>query len=157
VAAADYVDFLASVTPENQDEYMAQMKRFNMGLPGEADCPVFDGVFEYCQVRCRRQLPALVAVTQQLAGLPARGPPGQLPAWGGGNACTACGDPPAPLPRPRLQTYSGASVDGAASIAAGDSTIALNWAGERPAAALRGCQTQRGTPCGACRCRLGGG
>lgn len=31
---------------------MAQLKRFNMGLPGEADCPVFDGVFEYCQVRC---------------------------------------------------------------------------------------------------------
>ncbi len=47
---ADYVDFLASVTPANQEEFMTQLKRFNMGLPGEADCPVFDGVFEYCQV-----------------------------------------------------------------------------------------------------------
>ncbi len=47
---ADYVDFLKSVTPDNQDEYMQQLRRFNMGAPGEADCPVFDGVFEYCAV-----------------------------------------------------------------------------------------------------------
>lgn len=29
---------------------MAQMRRFNLGILGEADCPVFDGLFEYCQV-----------------------------------------------------------------------------------------------------------
>jgi histone deacetylase 1/2 len=49
--AADYVEFLKNVTPDNQDEYMQQLRRFNMGAPGEADCPVFDGVFEYCAVR----------------------------------------------------------------------------------------------------------
>lgn len=47
---ADYVDFLISVTPENQEEFMMQMRRFNLGPVGEADCPVFDGMFEYFQV-----------------------------------------------------------------------------------------------------------
>lgn len=50
VLLAEYVNFLSSVTPDNQDEYLAQMRRFNLGCIGEADCPVFDGVFEYCQV-----------------------------------------------------------------------------------------------------------
>ena len=48
---ADYVAFLKNVTPDNQDEYMVQMRRFNLGPVGEADCPVFDGMFEYCAVR----------------------------------------------------------------------------------------------------------
>lgn len=48
---AEYISFLSSVTPDNQDEYLAQMRRFNLGCIGEADCPVFDGLFEYCQVR----------------------------------------------------------------------------------------------------------
>ncbi len=30
---------------------MTQMRRFNLGPVGEADCPVFDGMFEYCAVR----------------------------------------------------------------------------------------------------------
>ena len=30
---------------------MAQLRRFNIGLQGEADCPVFDGLYQYCQVR----------------------------------------------------------------------------------------------------------
>ncbi|KAL6771978.1 hypothetical protein ACKKBG_A28510 [Auxenochlorella protothecoides x Auxenochlorella symbiontica] len=45
--ADDYVDFLNSVTPDNQEEFMMQMRRFNLGPVGEADCPVFDGMFEY--------------------------------------------------------------------------------------------------------------
>ncbi len=49
--AADYLAFLQQVTPENQEEYMAQMRRFNLGPVGEADCPVFDGMFEYFRVR----------------------------------------------------------------------------------------------------------
>ena len=46
---------------------MLQMRRFNMGAVGEADCPVFDGLFEYCAVSsCTRlQLPAVT----QLSGL----------------------------------------------------------------------------------------
>ena len=49
-ARAEYIKFLSSVTPDNQDEYLGQMRRFNLGSIGEADCPVFDGLFEYCQV-----------------------------------------------------------------------------------------------------------
>lgn len=30
---------------------MLQMRRFNMGAVGEADCPVFDGLLDYCAVR----------------------------------------------------------------------------------------------------------
>lgn len=47
---ADYIDFLRTVTPNSVDEHMNQLRRFNMGSAGEADCPVFDGLFEYCQV-----------------------------------------------------------------------------------------------------------
>ena len=39
------------MTPDNQDEYLLQMRRFNLGPVGEADCPVFDNMFEYCAVR----------------------------------------------------------------------------------------------------------
>lgn len=48
---AEYLDFLNKVTPNNQEEYRKQMHRFNLGAIGEADCPVFDGMFQYCQVR----------------------------------------------------------------------------------------------------------
>jgi histone deacetylase 1/2 len=44
------VEFLNSVTPDNQDEFIMQMRRFNLGPVGEADCPVFDGMFDYCSV-----------------------------------------------------------------------------------------------------------
>lgn len=47
----DYVNFLRGVTPNTVDENMTQLRRFNMGIAGEADCPVFDGLYEYCQVR----------------------------------------------------------------------------------------------------------
>ena len=30
-------------------EYLEQMKRFNLGPAGEADCPVYDGMFDYFQ------------------------------------------------------------------------------------------------------------
>ena len=48
--AADYIAFLKLINPDNQEQYMQQLRRFNMGLPGEADCPAFDGLFEYCLV-----------------------------------------------------------------------------------------------------------
>lgn len=47
---AEYLTFLSKVTPSNQREYKDQVTRFNLGVAGEADCPVFDGMFEYCQV-----------------------------------------------------------------------------------------------------------
>lgn len=43
--AEDYVEFLRQVSPESQHELQKQLRRFNVG----EDCPVFDGLFEFCQ------------------------------------------------------------------------------------------------------------
>jgi histone deacetylase 1/2 len=58
----DYVNFLRIITPgtdptphfceyphkitDNMGEYSRQLQRFNVG----EDCPVFDGLFEFCQL-----------------------------------------------------------------------------------------------------------
>uniref|UniRef100_A0A8C7P576 Histone deacetylase 2 n=1 Tax=Oncorhynchus mykiss TaxID=8022 RepID=A0A8C7P576_ONCMY len=42
----DYIQFLQSIRPDNMSEYSKQMQRFNVG----EDCPVFDGLFEFCQL-----------------------------------------------------------------------------------------------------------
>lgn len=44
--AEDYVDFLRRITPDNMDEFSNQMQRYNVG----EDCPVYDGLFEFCQI-----------------------------------------------------------------------------------------------------------
>jgi histone deacetylase 1/2 len=41
----DYIHFLRSVTPETQQDQIQALKRFNVG----EDCPVFDGLYKYCQ------------------------------------------------------------------------------------------------------------
>ncbi|KAH9328124.1 hypothetical protein KI387_000232, partial [Taxus chinensis] len=41
----DYINFLETVTPDTQHEMLMQLKRFNVG----EDCPVFDGMFDFCQ------------------------------------------------------------------------------------------------------------
>jgi len=42
----DYVNFLRLITPDNMGDYVRQLQRFNVG----EDCPVFDGLFEFCQI-----------------------------------------------------------------------------------------------------------
>eukprot|EP01119_Soliformovum_irregulare_P008686 TRINITY_DN21786_c0_g1_i1.p1 TRINITY_DN21786_c0_g1~~TRINITY_DN21786_c0_g1_i1.p1 ORF type:complete len:483 (-),score=63.55 TRINITY_DN21786_c0_g1_i1:827-2275(-) len=42
----DYIDFLRLVTPDNMHEYANQLVKFNVG----EDCPVFDGMFNFCQI-----------------------------------------------------------------------------------------------------------
>lgn len=42
----DYVEFLRRITPDNMHEYSRQLQRFNVG----EDCPVFDGLYEFCQI-----------------------------------------------------------------------------------------------------------
>eukprot|EP01100_Stratorugosa_tubuloviscum_P013394 TRINITY_DN6682_c0_g1_i1.p1 TRINITY_DN6682_c0_g1~~TRINITY_DN6682_c0_g1_i1.p1 ORF type:complete len:455 (+),score=176.34 TRINITY_DN6682_c0_g1_i1:26-1390(+) len=41
----DYVNFLKIISPENRQEYTKQLSRFNVG----DDCPIFDGMFRFCQ------------------------------------------------------------------------------------------------------------
>ena len=43
----DYVRFLKTNSPENMAEHTKQMQRFNVG----EDSPVFDGLYQFCQVR----------------------------------------------------------------------------------------------------------
>lgn len=42
----EYVDFLARVTPDNLELFNKEQAKFNVG----DDCPVFDGLFEYCSI-----------------------------------------------------------------------------------------------------------
>lgn len=42
----EYIEFLRLVTPDNQHEHLRQLKRFNVA----EDCPVFDGLFRFCQL-----------------------------------------------------------------------------------------------------------
>ncbi|KAJ9480180.1 Histone deacetylase RPD3 [Pseudozyma hubeiensis] len=42
----EYVEFLNRVTPDNVDSFVREQSKFNVG----DDCPVFDGLFEYCSI-----------------------------------------------------------------------------------------------------------
>lgn len=42
----EYIDFLSRVTPDNMDRFAKEQVKFNVG----EDCPVFDGLFEYCGI-----------------------------------------------------------------------------------------------------------
>jgi histone deacetylase 1/2 len=42
----DYISFLRVITPDNMSDYTRQLQRFNVG----EDCPVFDGIYEFCQL-----------------------------------------------------------------------------------------------------------
>jgi len=42
----DYINFLRVITQDNMQQYLRQLQRFNVG----EDCPVFDGLFEFCQL-----------------------------------------------------------------------------------------------------------
>lgn len=42
----EYVDFLQRVTPDNMDQYVKEQAKYNVG----DDCPVFDGLFEFCGI-----------------------------------------------------------------------------------------------------------
>ncbi len=42
----EYIDFLAKVTPDNMDNYAKEQGKYNVG----DDCPVFDGLFEFCGI-----------------------------------------------------------------------------------------------------------
>jgi histone deacetylase 1/2 len=42
----DYIHFLRVITPDCMSDYTRQLQRFNVG----EDCPVFDGLYEFCQL-----------------------------------------------------------------------------------------------------------
>ncbi|KAL5612321.1 hypothetical protein BROUX41_000144 [Berkeleyomyces rouxiae] len=42
----EYIDFLQKVTPDNMDAFQKEQGKYNVG----DDCPVFDGLFEFCGI-----------------------------------------------------------------------------------------------------------
>ncbi|KAF2678810.1 histone deacetylase 1 [Lentithecium fluviatile CBS 122367] len=42
----EYIDFLHKVTPDNMDNFSKEQSKYNVG----DDCPVFDGLFEFCGI-----------------------------------------------------------------------------------------------------------
>jgi len=57
----DYIKFLKSIKPENMSEFNKQMQRFNVG----EDCPVFDGMFEFCQLSAGGSVAGAVKLNKQ--------------------------------------------------------------------------------------------
>ncbi|XP_034531469.1 probable histone deacetylase 1-B [Notolabrus celidotus] len=57
----DYIKFLRSIRPDNMSEYSKQMQRFNVG----EDCPVFDGLFEFCQLSGGGSIAGAVKLNKQ--------------------------------------------------------------------------------------------
>jgi histone deacetylase 1/2 len=44
----EYIDFLKRISPETMKQFSHQMQKFNVGE--YTDCPVFDGLFEFCSM-----------------------------------------------------------------------------------------------------------
>ncbi|GFP90758.1 histone deacetylase 6 [Phtheirospermum japonicum] len=64
--SAEYVEFLSSVSPETlRDHPTRQLKRFNVG----SDCPVFDGLFNFCQASAGGSIGAAVKLNRQDADI----------------------------------------------------------------------------------------
>ena len=57
----DYIKFLLSIHPDNMSEYSKQMQRFNVG----EDCPVFYGLFEFCQLSTGGSVASAVKLNKQ--------------------------------------------------------------------------------------------
>ncbi|XP_025836836.1 histone deacetylase Rpd3 [Agrilus planipennis] len=68
----DYIRFLRSIRPDNMSEYNKQMQRFNVG----EDCPVFDGLYEFCQLSAGGSVAAAVKLNKQASDICIN--------WGGG-------------------------------------------------------------------------
>lgn len=58
----EYINFLATATPDNQEELNTQMIQFNMG----EDCPVFDGLFDFCRLYAGASIEAAVKLNHGL-------------------------------------------------------------------------------------------
>lgn len=68
----DYIRFLKNIRPDNMSEYNKQMQRFNVG----EDCPVFDGLYEFCQLSAGGSVAGAVKLNKQATDIAIN--------WGGG-------------------------------------------------------------------------
>jgi len=61
----DYINFLRRIAPDNMQEHIPQLQRFNLG----EDCPVFDGLFDYCQLYTSGSLGGADRINQNLTDI----------------------------------------------------------------------------------------
>jgi len=57
----DYMLFLKNIKPDNIPEFGRQMQRFNVG----EDCPVFDGLYEFCQISSGGSIAAATKINRK--------------------------------------------------------------------------------------------
>uniref|UniRef100_A0A915ICD5 Histone deacetylase 3 n=1 Tax=Romanomermis culicivorax TaxID=13658 RepID=A0A915ICD5_ROMCU len=63
--AVDYISFLQRVGPSNAQEYTPYFSQFNIG----DDCPVFDGVFDFCSLYTGASLEGAVRLNRGLCDI----------------------------------------------------------------------------------------
>jgi histone deacetylase 1/2 len=68
----DYVNFLRVISPDNMHDHLRELQRFNVG----EDCPVFDGLFEFCQLSASGSLGGAARLNAKEADI--------VINWGGG-------------------------------------------------------------------------
>lgn len=46
--SSDFIDFIQRVSPDNAKDHLHTLQKFNLGP--YTDCPIFDGMYDYCQL-----------------------------------------------------------------------------------------------------------
>jgi acetoin utilization deacetylase AcuC-like enzyme len=59
------VNFLRMISPDNMQDHLRQLQRFNVG----EDCPVFDGLFEFCQISASGSIGGAARLNSQEADI----------------------------------------------------------------------------------------
>ncbi|XP_014619624.1 histone deacetylase 9 isoform X2 [Glycine max] len=63
--SADYVEFLNRITPDTQHLFLKELTKYNLG----EDCPVFDNLFEFCQIYAGGTIDAARRLNNQLCDI----------------------------------------------------------------------------------------
>eukprot|EP01096_Ripella_sp_DP13-Kostka_P014306 TRINITY_DN6422_c0_g1_i1.p1 TRINITY_DN6422_c0_g1~~TRINITY_DN6422_c0_g1_i1.p1 ORF type:complete len:557 (+),score=200.09 TRINITY_DN6422_c0_g1_i1:25-1671(+) len=56
-----YIEFLRTVSPDNMNDFANESQRFNVG----EDCPVFDGLFQFCQISAGGSVGGAIKLNQK--------------------------------------------------------------------------------------------
>ncbi|XKL63192.1 hypothetical protein PGB90_005556 [Kerria lacca] len=61
----EYIKFLKNIRPDNMNEYTKFMQRYNVG----EDCPVFHGLYEFCQLSAGGSIASAVKLNKKAADI----------------------------------------------------------------------------------------
>jgi len=65
--STDYIDFLKKITPENSKDFLNQLHKYNLGA--YTDCPVFDGLYDFCQMYAGGSIDGAMKLNHGLADI----------------------------------------------------------------------------------------